>query len=233
MDSRAPLDYALFQLTPTRTRCDLVIFAAGGASEKLASGLVEPFLSHLKCAKEQIAKGGYSITLRSPPTAGAASWFTKATLQRFVRFVSTPEVLERFVTIEKEIVQIEGSVQLNETETEGNASAADENSKKSAASTKVYHHLAMHCLVIYSNAITVNLFSILMPDYSQKVNSMEPVMLYQKKIPRLVFNVFWKLGKQYSAKNKQWLMLVLWSQGLNWNTSMTLYPLLTHLELHV
>ena len=38
---------------------------------------------------------------------------------RFVRFVSTPEVLERFVTIEKEIVQIEGSVQLNETETEG------------------------------------------------------------------------------------------------------------------
>ncbi|RVW93160.1 COP1-interacting protein 7 [Vitis vinifera] len=67
MDSRAPLDYALFQLTPTRTRCDLVIFAAGGASEKLASGLVEPFLSHLKCAKEQIAKGGYSITLRSPP----------------------------------------------------------------------------------------------------------------------------------------------------------------------
>uniref|UniRef100_F6H270 COP1-interacting protein 7 n=1 Tax=Vitis vinifera TaxID=29760 RepID=F6H270_VITVI len=136
MDSRAPLDYALFQLTPTRTRCDLVIFAAGGASEKLASGLVEPFLSHLKCAKEQIAKGGYSITLRSPPTAGAASWFTKATLQRFVRFVSTPEVLERFVTIEKEIVQIEGSVQLNETETEGNASAADENSKKSAASTK-------------------------------------------------------------------------------------------------
>lgn len=32
-------------------------------------------------------------------------------LYRFVRFVSTPEVLERFVTIEKEIVQIEGSIQ--------------------------------------------------------------------------------------------------------------------------
>lgn len=74
----------------------------------------------------------------------------------------------------------------------GNASAADENSKKSAASTKVYHHLAMHCLVIYSNAITVNLFSILMPDYSQKVNSMEPVMLYQKKIPsKFIFSCNW------------------------------------------
>ena len=34
-----------------------------------------------------------------------------------MKFVSTPEVLERFVTIENEIVQIEGSVQLNETQT--------------------------------------------------------------------------------------------------------------------
>lgn len=43
---------------------------------------------------------------------------------RFVRFISTPEVLERFVTIEKEIVQIEGSIQSSErsnlvAETEG------------------------------------------------------------------------------------------------------------------
>lgn len=30
---------------------------------------------------------------------------------RFVRFVSTPEVLERFVTIEKEILQIENSLE--------------------------------------------------------------------------------------------------------------------------
>ena len=34
-----------------------------------------------------------------------------------MKFVSTPEVLERFVMIDKEIVQIEGSVQLNETKT--------------------------------------------------------------------------------------------------------------------
>lgn len=50
-------------------------------SERLASGLLEPFLSHLKSAKDQISKGGYSITLR-PPSAHAP-WFTKATLQRF------------------------------------------------------------------------------------------------------------------------------------------------------
>ncbi|RYR43823.1 hypothetical protein Ahy_A08g040219 [Arachis hypogaea] len=105
MDPSTRLDHTLFQLTPTRTRCDLVI-VAGGVSETLASGLLEPFLSHLKSAKDQISKAGYSITLR-PPSSPNAPWFTKATLQRFVRFVSTPEVLERIVTIEKEIVQIE------------------------------------------------------------------------------------------------------------------------------
>ncbi|PRQ31362.1 hypothetical protein RchiOBHm_Chr5g0034651 [Rosa chinensis] len=125
MDSRTRLDHVLFQLTPTRTRCELVMFAAGGGNEKLASGFLEPFLTHLKCAKDQISKGGYSITLR--PSGSGASWFTKATLQRFVRFVSTPEVLERFVTIEKEILQIENSLQsseLTEAEADGSKSTA-------------------------------------------------------------------------------------------------------------
>ncbi|CAI9088552.1 OLC1v1022903C1 [Oldenlandia corymbosa var. corymbosa] len=131
MDSRTHLDYALFQLTPTRTRCDLVIFA-GNKNEKLATGLLEPFISHLQYARDQISKGGYSITLR--PSSGHSSWFTKATLERFVRFVSTPEVLERFVTIEREITQIEDSIQSNEqAEAEGNASSTGGNSKASGA----------------------------------------------------------------------------------------------------
>ncbi|XP_057797307.1 COP1-interacting protein 7 isoform X2 [Salvia miltiorrhiza] len=107
MDSRTVLDYALFQLTPTRTRCDLVIFS-GKKSEKIASGLLEPFLCHLKSAKDQISKGGYSILLK-PTSADASPWLTKAILERFVKFVSTPEVLERVVTIEREINQIESS----------------------------------------------------------------------------------------------------------------------------
>jgi len=56
-----------------------VIFS-GPLNEKLASGLLEPFILHLKSAKDQISKGGYSITLR--PAGSHASWFTKATLQR-------------------------------------------------------------------------------------------------------------------------------------------------------
>ncbi|KAK8261241.1 hypothetical protein V6Z11_D13G173800 [Gossypium hirsutum] len=78
MDLRTRLDYVLFQLTPTRTRCELVIFARK-ESEKLASGLLDPFISHLKTTKDQISKRGYSITLRP---VGLTPWFTKATLQR-------------------------------------------------------------------------------------------------------------------------------------------------------
>ncbi|KAJ0045679.1 hypothetical protein Pint_04475 [Pistacia integerrima] len=93
---------------------------------------LEPFLSHLKSAKDQISKGGYSITLR--PVGSDASWFTKATVQRFVRFVSSPEVLERFVSVEREIVQIENEL--------ANAAVGDEdgneggNFQKTVASSK-------------------------------------------------------------------------------------------------
>ncbi|CAA3025850.1 Hypothetical predicted protein [Olea europaea subsp. europaea] len=141
MESKAILDYALFQLTPTRTRCDLVVFS-GKKNEKLASGLVEPFISHLKYAKDQIPKGGYSMTLR-PPTN--APWFTKATFQRFVRFVSTPEILESMIRVEREISQIESSIQSNEISNahvaghieEGNLSTADGITKKSRDSSRL------------------------------------------------------------------------------------------------
>lgn len=134
MDPNTCLDHALFQLTPTRTRCDLLV-VGGGVSERLASGLLEPFLSHLKSAKDQISKGGYSITLRAP--GGHAPWFTKATLQRFVRFISTPEVLERFVTIEKEIVQIEGSIQSSERSNLVAEAAEDGRVRRSTTSSKL------------------------------------------------------------------------------------------------
>ncbi|KAF9620959.1 hypothetical protein IFM89_015781 [Coptis chinensis] len=111
MDSSTRLAYVLFQLTPTRTRCDLVVFTGSNKKEKIASGLFEPFITHLKYAKEQIPKGGYSITLRPP--LPDSSWFTKGTLERFVQFVSTLKVLERFVTIKNEITQIENSIQAN------------------------------------------------------------------------------------------------------------------------
>ncbi|XP_028788763.1 COP1-interacting protein 7 [Neltuma alba] len=139
MDSKAVLDYALFQLTPTRTRCELVVFS-GGAHEKIASGLFDPFVSHLKFAKDEISKGGYSIKLL-PPTLPAL-WFSKATFERFVRFVSTPAILERFGSIEKEIMQTESSYDANKlsmsnvtfdegivSQSSGNASRLSDSSK--------------------------------------------------------------------------------------------------------
>lgn len=63
-------------------RCDLVI-TANGKTEKIASGLLEPFLTHLKTAREQIAKGGYSITLEPDPGSDV-TWFTKGTMERSV-----------------------------------------------------------------------------------------------------------------------------------------------------
>ncbi|GMI95914.1 hypothetical protein like AT5G43310 [Hibiscus trionum] len=108
MKSSARLDSVVFQLTPTRTRCDLVV-SANGKTEKMASGLINPFLAHLKTAQEQMFKGGYSIILQPEPAIDA-SWFTKGTLERFVRFVSTPEILERVYTVESEILQIEEAI---------------------------------------------------------------------------------------------------------------------------
>ncbi|KAL8166191.1 hypothetical protein V2J09_007690 [Rumex salicifolius] len=133
MESTTRLDYVLFQLTPTRTRCDLVIFA-GKLNEKLAYGLLEPFVLHLQSAKDQISKGGYSVTLRPPPPAANPAWFTKATLERFVRFVSTPEVLERVITIETEIQQIENSIQSYETSNALDTDGFEDNFKSASKS---------------------------------------------------------------------------------------------------
>ncbi|KAK4341678.1 hypothetical protein RND71_040179 [Anisodus tanguticus] len=110
MKSSTLLDSVVFQLTPTRTRCDLFIIA-NDKKEKIASGLLTPFLAHLRTAQDQIAKGGYSILLE-PDAHVDASWFTKGTVERFVRFVSTPEILERVYTVESEILQIEEAIAL-------------------------------------------------------------------------------------------------------------------------
>lgn len=123
MKSSTRLDSAVFQLTPTRTRCDLVI-CGNGKKEKLASGLLNPFLAHLKTAQDQMSKGGYSITLQIEPGIDA-TWFTKGAVERFVRFVSTPEILERVGTLESEILQIEEAIAIQNNNNIGLSSVED------------------------------------------------------------------------------------------------------------
>ncbi|XP_008785220.1 COP1-interacting protein 7-like [Phoenix dactylifera] len=127
MKQEARLDSLVFHLTPTRTRCDLVI-VANGKTEKIASGLLNPFLAHLKTAQDQIAKGGYSIKLEPDPKIDAV-WFTKGIVERFVRFVSTPEVLERVTTIESEILQIEEAIAIQSTDNLGLSTVEDHQTK--------------------------------------------------------------------------------------------------------
>ncbi|KAL6855892.1 hypothetical protein ACP4OV_018694 [Aristida adscensionis] len=107
MEADAPLDFALFQLSPRRQRCELVV-SGNGRTEKIASGSVKPFVAHLRAAEEQAAA-------QPPPPAirlqleRRAPWFSKGTLERFVRFVSTPEVLEMANTFDLEMSQLEGA----------------------------------------------------------------------------------------------------------------------------
>ncbi|MCO5596616.1 hypothetical protein L7F22_050683 [Adiantum nelumboides] len=76
-------------------------------TEKLASGFLKPFLNHLRAVEEQVIAGRESVKLERPQAYHGRSWFTKGTLERFVRFVSTPEVLERVKFIEDEFAQLE------------------------------------------------------------------------------------------------------------------------------
>lgn len=66
-------------------RCDLLV-TANGKTEKIATGLLDPFLAHLKTAKDQLAKGGYSIILK-PEAGDNAAWFTKGTIERSLSYI--------------------------------------------------------------------------------------------------------------------------------------------------
>ncbi|KAF2323655.1 hypothetical protein GH714_036486 [Hevea brasiliensis] len=88
--------------------CELFV-SSNGHMEKLASGLVKPFVTHLKVAEEQVAQAFHSIKLEVERQRNAETWFTKGTLERFVRFVSTPEALEMVNTFDAEMSQLEAA----------------------------------------------------------------------------------------------------------------------------
>ncbi|KAK7294490.1 hypothetical protein RJT34_17379 [Clitoria ternatea] len=109
MKSDTLLDYAVFQLSPRGSRCELIV-STDGNTEKLASGLVKPFLTHLKVAEEQVALSAPSIKLEiDRHNNNAETWFTKGTFERFVQFVGTPEVLEMVNTFDAEMSQLEAA----------------------------------------------------------------------------------------------------------------------------
>ncbi|KAG6490553.1 hypothetical protein ZIOFF_051851 [Zingiber officinale] len=111
MNSDTPLDCAVFELSPRRSRCELFV-SGNGRTEKIASGFLKPFLTQLKVVEEQAACSDKLIKLEVEGSTGGNRWFSKGTLERFVRFVSTPEVLESVNTCDAEMSQLEGARQI-------------------------------------------------------------------------------------------------------------------------
>lgn len=62
-------------------RCELFV-SGDGMTEKLASGLLKPFLTHLAVAEEQAAQAVLSIKLEVERRKNVGTWFTKGTLER-------------------------------------------------------------------------------------------------------------------------------------------------------
>ncbi|KAI3792020.1 hypothetical protein L2E82_05889 [Cichorium intybus] len=65
--------------------------------------------SHKKVAEEQFASSLQSIKLEVENHRYTEKWFTEGTLEKFVRFVSTPEVLELVATFDAEMSQLEAA----------------------------------------------------------------------------------------------------------------------------
>ncbi|CAN8292882.1 unnamed protein product [Cochlearia groenlandica] len=97
------LDYALFELSPKHSRCELFV-SSNGETEKLASGLIEPFVNHMRVLE---AKSSFRAEVEK--SENDKSWFTRRTLGRFVEFVNSPEVVERVNTFDLEMSQLEAA----------------------------------------------------------------------------------------------------------------------------
>ncbi|KAL7209769.1 hypothetical protein ACSBR1_031349 [Camellia fascicularis] len=85
-----PMMHQMLQLMQQFWRCDLII-SANGKTEKIASGLLNPFLAHLKTAQDQIAKGviqfclnlNLEMTEHGSPRVRWKGLFVLLALQRF------------------------------------------------------------------------------------------------------------------------------------------------------
>ncbi|KAL1224120.1 COP1-interacting protein 7 [Cardamine amara subsp. amara] len=123
MKANAVLDYAVFELSPKHSRCELFV-SCNGENEKLASGLIEPFVNHLRVLESQASQRTQSsFRLEVEKTENGDSWFTRRTLDRFVQFVNSPEVLERVNTYDLEMSQLEAARTLYSQEDGGVADA--------------------------------------------------------------------------------------------------------------
>ncbi|KAG2319791.1 hypothetical protein Bca52824_013004 [Brassica carinata] len=122
MKTDTVLDYAIFELSQKHSRCELFV-SSNGETEKLASGLIEPFVNHLNVLATQSL---FRAEVERNDNNGK-SWFTRRTLERFVQFVNGPEVLERVNTFDSEMSQLEVARTLYSRDDDGGVPDATKN----------------------------------------------------------------------------------------------------------
>lgn len=106
------LDYVALQLSPRETRYEVVL-SGGGETEKLDPGLPKPLLGHLPAAQELVQGDGRVFKFELSENENEAPWFTKGTVERFVRFANTPELLEQVNAIQAEMAQLNNARNFN------------------------------------------------------------------------------------------------------------------------
>ncbi|CAI5483219.1 unnamed protein product [Closterium sp. Yama58-4] len=124
------LDQVVLKLNPTRTRCEVVTSTAGRV-EVVCVALLRPLAQHIEAVEREISAGAHVVILdprqcapyhrlfRAPfvsnedaaAAAAAIAWFSKGTLQRVLRFINSPALLEQAVAITQEITSLTKSLQ--------------------------------------------------------------------------------------------------------------------------
>lgn len=72
-------------------RCELFV-SSNGNTEKIASGLLKTFVTHLKVAEDQVSLAAQSVKLEIGQQKNAEVWFTKGTLERYCHLL-----LQKFI----------------------------------------------------------------------------------------------------------------------------------------
>ncbi|XP_028080840.1 uncharacterized protein LOC114282387 isoform X1 [Camellia sinensis] len=107
----SPLDYAEFQLFPSRDRlcCRYeACVCSGNKVETIASGLLGQLALHLPELKNLLSRGSNAnFKLQPPKNLDSSQWFTKSTLTRFLCIVGSSDTLNTTNAIGNEITQLE------------------------------------------------------------------------------------------------------------------------------
>ncbi|CAO2820809.1 unnamed protein product [Amaranthus hypochondriacus] len=102
----AILDYVTFQILPENRYGACV--CCEGKEVMVRDGPLDQLLEHLPNIKDQIVKGSCdNFKLELPKSIGDRTWFTKATVLRFLHIIGIPDALKKSIAINNEMSQLE------------------------------------------------------------------------------------------------------------------------------